>query len=179
MLAELVASVMGVPVVQSSAESLPFAPASFDAVTIATAFHWFDALRALPQIAAVLRPQGQLALVWNTRAEVDGWPAEFGDLLRGAQPPGLVGDWGSASIAEVRGSSLFGGLEAAEFPFAQRLDRDGLIGLAASRSYVIAMPAPTRRRLLDSVGRLFDYAAGSGSAVDLPYQAQCWRCTRA
>jgi SAM-dependent methyltransferase len=178
MLAQLAARGLDVPLVQSGAEALPFAPGSFDVVTVATAFHWFDATVALPQVAAVLEPGGRLALVWNIRSEADGWSAELGDLLRAAQPPGLVGHWATDSVRAVEESTLFGPLEAAEFPFTQALDRAGLVGLAASRSYVIALSSPRRRRLLESVGRLFDSAAGAGARVELPYTARCWRSQR-
>jgi SAM-dependent methyltransferase len=178
MLAELAARGLEVPLVQSGAEALPFASGSFDVVTVATAFHWFDAAAALPQAAAVLKPGGRLALVWNIRSEADGWAAELGELLRAAQPPGLVGDWATDSVRAVAESPLFGPLEAADFPFEQMLDRAGLVGLAASRSYVIALSSTRRRRLLESVGRLFDSAAGADTRVDLPYTARCWRSDR-
>jgi SAM-dependent methyltransferase len=179
MLAELVSrGLKGLPVVQAAAEALPFAAGSFNLVTVATAFHWFDASSALPQIASVLRTGGRLGLVWNSRTESGGWPETLGELLRGAQPPELVGDWGTGSVAAVEGSPLFGPLDEAGFAFTQRLDRDGLVGLAASRSYVIALPDARRRRLLEHVGRLFDSAADADSTVELPYLARCWRCTR-
>jgi SAM-dependent methyltransferase len=178
MLAKLAARGLEVPLVQSAAEALPFAPGSFDVVTVATAFHWFDAAAALPQVAAVLKPGGLLALVWNIRSETDGWAAELGELLRAAQPPDLVGHWATDSVRAVEESTLFGPLEAAEFPFTQTLDRAGLVGLAASRSYVIALSSTRRRRLLESVGRLFDSAAGADARVELPYTARCWRSER-
>jgi SAM-dependent methyltransferase len=178
MLAELAASGLEVPLVQSGAEALPFAQGSFDVVTVATAFHWFDAAAALPQVAAVLKPGGRLALVWNIRSEADGWPAELGQLLRAAQPPSLVGHWATDSVRAVEESTLFGPLEVAEFGFTQTLDRAGLVGLAASRSYVIALSSSRRRRLLDSVGRLFDFAAGADARVELPHTARCWRSER-
>lgn len=178
MLAELASRGLGVPLVQSAAEALPFAPGSFDVVTVATAFHWFDAAAAPTQIAGVLKPRGRLALMWNIRSEDDGWTTELGELLRAAQPPGLVGHWATDSVRAVEESTLFGPLEAAEFAFTQTLDRAGLVGLAASRSYVIALTSTRRRRLLESVGRLFDSAAGADARVELPYTARCWRSER-
>ncbi len=192
MLGALVSRGLGVPVVQSRAESLPFRSASFDVVTVATAFHWFDVPRALPQIAAALRPGGRLALAWNTRVESAGWPGRLGDLLRAVQPGGLPGDWGTGSVDQVVQSPLFTGVEHADFGFTQRLDRDELTGLVGSRSYVICLEPDRRRRLLDDVGQLFDDAVDTGSdsvdtgsdsvdtgpTVELPYVTQCWRFAR-
>lgn len=167
-----------VPSVQARAEALPFAPGSFDAVTVATAFHWFDAAAALPQIASVLRPGGRLGLVWNKRVEPDGWPRRFGELLRSVQPDQLRADWATASVKEVQQSPLFQRPEYYEFRHTQEVDRDGLIGLAASRSYVTAMELRRRRELLERVGQLFDAAADGGQSLGLPYRAQCWRYRR-
>ncbi len=44
--------------VAATGEALPLANRSVDAVTVAQAFHWFDARRALAEIARVLRPGG-------------------------------------------------------------------------------------------------------------------------
>lgn len=182
MLAELVVTCAGAPAVQSRAEQLPFAAAAFDAVPVATAFHWFDAARALPEIARVLSPGGVLALTWNTRAET-GMPARrLGQLLRDVQPAALTGDWATGSVVAVEKSDLFGRLAYAEFPFTQRLTRDGLVGLVASRSYVRALGAADRQRLLHDVAELFDTAATpaleASATLAIPYRTQCWRARR-
>src|SRR5918996_5563233 len=48
-----------------SAEEIPLADASVDAVFAAEAFHKFDDERALADIARVLRPRGVFVLMWN------------------------------------------------------------------------------------------------------------------
>lgn len=48
-----------------TAEKMPLDDSSIDAVFVADAFHWFDAPRALAEIARVLRSGGWLVLVWN------------------------------------------------------------------------------------------------------------------
>lgn len=161
--------------VQPAAERLPFNNASFDIVTVATAFHWFDTRQALPEIARVLRPAGHLALVWNTRTVTNSWTRDLDELLRAAQPATLQGDWGAGSVRHLEASARFETPERADFAHTQRLDRSGLVDLVASRSYVIVLSDSARQHLLARVEALFDASADPGGALDLPYVAQCWR----
>ena len=66
-IAEMRALIEGAEVVDGTAEELPFDDGSVDVVTVAQAFHWFDYDRALPELHRVLRPEGFLVLVWNSR----------------------------------------------------------------------------------------------------------------
>lgn len=69
------------------AEAIPVAEASQRAVTVADGFHWFDAPRALADIARVLVPGGGLAL-FATYPEWTGasWAHELGSLLSEMRP---------------------------------------------------------------------------------------------
>jgi SAM-dependent methyltransferase len=182
MVAELVRRV-GVSTVECAAEQLPFAAARFDAVTVGTAFHWFDAERALPEIAKVLRREGTLGLAWNLRQEQTDADRKLGELMASEQPTTLSGDWGTGSMVAVEQSPLFGGLEYAEFLFTQRLSRAELVALVASRSYVMRLPTDRRARLLDQVRTVFDEAVRDRDGGDrsaeptwtLTYQTHCWR----
>jgi SAM-dependent methyltransferase len=71
--------VPGVPVLPGSAERIPLDDGSVDGVFAAQAFHWFDKLLALPEIARVLRPGGVFAIVWNQGNDdlPDPRPTEF------------------------------------------------------------------------------------------------------
>ena len=69
------------PALLGTAEEIPLADNSVDAVLVAQAWHWFNPARAIPELARVLRPGGRLGLVWNTRDERLGW-APFTDVQR-------------------------------------------------------------------------------------------------
>ena len=87
-----------------SAEQIPLAPDSVDAVFVAQAFHWFDNEVALTEIARVLRPQGALVVMWNvpsgpTMPSITAveellapiWPQDFGfplDMMSRGWTPG-------------------------------------------------------------------------------------------
>lgn len=170
MRAELEAAVPGVRVLEGSAEAMPLPDASADVVTCAQAFHWFDHTRSLPEIARVLRRGGRLALVWNSRDDRDPWMARLSDVIGNE----TVHDWDVLPVLDEGG--LFGPVEKEQFSFVQALDREGLIDLVLSRSYLAKLPPAEREPILESVARLYDETAGSGG-VRLPYVTECFRTT--
>src|SRR5215212_10281534 len=65
MRAVLEAEVEGLRALAGTAEAIPVEDASVDAVFVAEAFHWFDAARAVAEMARVLRPGGGVAVLYN------------------------------------------------------------------------------------------------------------------
>jgi SAM-dependent methyltransferase len=153
------------------AEAIPLPDSSADVVVSAQAFHWFDHDNALPDIARVLRPDGHLALVWNSRDDRDPWMARLSAII------------GNETIEEsdvvpvLDASGLFGSVETARFEFEQVLDREGLLDLVLSRSYLAKLPPPEREPVLDTVAALFD-ATSHGEGVRLAYVTECFRAVR-
>lgn len=63
----------GITYKEASAEDLPFPDESFDLITTALAFHWFDRERFLPEVGRLLRPNGWLVVYNNGfRGRMDG-----------------------------------------------------------------------------------------------------------
>ncbi len=81
---QLVAAVPGVELVGGTAEAIELSDAAVDAVTSATAFHWFDTEPALREFHRVLAPGGRLALLWNARDESVDWVADIAALVSDA-----------------------------------------------------------------------------------------------
>src|ERR687891_580880 len=119
MRAKLAESLPAARVLAGTAERVPLADGSVDAVAVGQAFHWFDGDAALAEIHRVLRPGGRLGLVWNVRDEAVGWLAALTRLVDshvGTGPTFRSGAWQRAFDS----SSLFGPLQAARFPTEQR-----------------------------------------------------------
>ena len=171
MRAELATVLPGVQAVAGSAEAMPLPSSSADVVTSAQAFHWFDHDDALPEIARVLRPEGRIALVWNSRDDRDPWMAGLSAII------------GNETIEEtdvvpvLDASGLFGAVETAAFSFEQILDREGLLDLVLSRSYLAKLPQAEREPVLQAVGALYDETAEDGG-VRLAYVTECFRATK-
>ncbi|MEZ0110785.1 SAM-dependent methyltransferase [Catenulispora sp. EB89] len=57
-----------VPVVRGDGNALPLRDASHDLLTYAQSWQWTDTTRSVPEALRVLRPDGALAVWWNTTA---------------------------------------------------------------------------------------------------------------
>jgi SAM-dependent methyltransferase len=149
MLAQLSASLPEATVHVGTAEDIPLADASVDAVVVAQAWHWVDQDRALASVARVLRPGGTLALIWNLRDESVPWVGRLTDALHPA----------NAEIY-LRNPDIhhdgFGPIERAEFAWSAEFSREKLIELARSRSYFITAPEVEQQTIIDAVNRLLD-----------------------
>jgi SAM-dependent methyltransferase len=102
----------GLSVVETPAETLPFADASFDLVASGLAFHWFDQPAFLAEAHRVLRAGGWLALynhgftgvmiddpayeAWHRNVYYDRFPDPPRNLQTGGE-----GQWAEAGFAAV------------------------------------------------------------------------------
>jgi SAM-dependent methyltransferase len=172
MRAALRRAVAGIAVLDGTAESIPLADGSVDAVTVAQAFHWFDAEAAVVEIHRVLRPGGRLGLIWNVMGADAGWLAAVRELvhgIRGSAPAYGPSPWREAFHA----TSLFTPLAERTFGFVHALDEDGLLDRIASTSYVAALAAGERAGLLDQVREL---AGEVPRPIRIPYRTDVFTC---
>ena len=170
MLAVLQRHLPDVPTSVSGAEEIPLPDRSVDVVVAGQAFHWFDHERALPEIARVLRPGGYLALAWNVRDERIPWVRKLGRALGSA-----AAAEGTDSTDAVVQSDLFGFVEDTTFSFWQGVDRDTILDMAASRSYVATLDDETRQATLDAVRALYDDYGRGMDGMQIPYDCRCYR----
>ena len=174
MLAVLQRHLPDVPTSVSGAEEIPLPDRSVDVVVAGQAFHWFDHERALPEIARVLRPGGYLALAWNLRDERIPWVRKLGRAL-GSAVPDSGADENTDSTDAVVQSDLFGFVEDRTFSFWQGVDRDTILDMAASRSYVATLDEESRQATLDAVRALYDDYGRGMDGMQVPYDCRCFR----
>ena len=146
-------------VLGGSAESIPLADASVDAVFVADAFHWFSDRPAVDEIARVLRPGGSLVILWSHR-NGDASPAlpavdELFDRIRPTTPEGwnanriFAGEWRT-----VFQGTPFSELRQASVEHEHVLDRAGLISFLLSQSMIAARPNDERDEIAAELERI-------------------------
>ncbi len=165
----LVRAVPGVAVLDGCAEEIPVADASFSAVCVAQAFHWFDADRAIAEIHRVLEPGGALGLLWNVMDRDVAWVDHLQSLIhtwRGDNP------WyaGHAWRAAFEASPLFDPLRHEDFRNVQVVDLAGLRSRVSSVSFIAAAPEPERTRMLDAAVAVVADADLDPRRIEIPYR---------
>jgi ubiquinone/menaquinone biosynthesis C-methylase UbiE len=160
--------------VDGSAESIPLPDASVDVVTVAQAFHWFDAPAALTEIARVLKPGGGLAILWNERDEATAWVAEMSRIIRWHDR--TVSRYQHVDWAEVVATSeRYTALEERVIRWGQPMTQGVLADRVRSISYIAVMPSSDRERLASEVVGL---ASRLPEPFELPYICRVQWCHR-
>lgn len=77
MRAQLQQSVPGATLVDGTSWHTTLPSESYDAVIIAQAFHWFDDLKTLHELHRILKPGGQVLLIWNMESKKARWVEEL------------------------------------------------------------------------------------------------------
>jgi ubiquinone/menaquinone biosynthesis C-methylase UbiE len=159
-------------ILEGTAESIPLPDASVDVVTVAQAFHWFDAPLALAEIARVLHPGGGLSVLWNERDESTAWVAEMSRLIRWHER--TVSryqhvDW----AAVVAATGRYTPLEERVIRWDQAMTRATLADRVRSISYIAVMPPVERERLAAEVTAL---VSRQTEPFALPYTCRVQWC---
>jgi SAM-dependent methyltransferase len=167
----LAAASPGVTALEGSAEDVPLADGTADAVVAAQAFHWFDNHAARAEIARILASHGVFAPIWNVRDESVDWVAGLSRILEA----------GSAASAAVhsRPGRQFGPLflrtERAEFRHSVPHTAETLLEVVRSRSAYLVAPPAEQRRIDERVRRL---VGDLPEPFELPYVTVAFRAAK-
>lgn len=133
---------------EGTAERTGLQDESVDAVVACQAFHWFATVAVMREFRRIARRRA--VLLQYERDERDPFTRAYGDVVRSyaTDDTEALRQRGLARFAEFRSARV----KRAAFPSRQRLDREALVGRAASSSYLPAAGAPAaslRRDLLE------------------------------
>lgn len=179
-----------VRVLEGWGEAMPLPDACADAVFVSTAWHWLDPVRAVPEIARVLRSGGRLGVIWTSRDRAEDWIAEL-DLLRlpGISGPDVDSDV-PRTVDQVRAEldrqhsvtlpdgAEFTNVEAASFRFTRTITVDDAVAWLATNSSFITANAADRAAGLDLCRAALLERADSDQVIQMPMRSWCWRAER-
>lgn len=160
-----------------TAESIPVDDGWADVLTVAQAFHWFDHVVALPEMARVLRAGGGLVLVWNERDDTVPWVRRLSEVLaeRFEAEPEAPYDRRRDYDQIVERSGLFTDVHYRAIRHEHELDAELLVDSILSRSYIATLPPDAQAEVADAVRAI---VADQPERFGLPYIAETWWCTK-
>lgn len=182
MRAVLAARVPQAEVLPGRAEEIPAGDASFDAVFVASAWHWVDEARALPEVARVLRPGGRLALLWNGPDRTVDWVRSLfsgGRELTDEQIDAWDTRRRDRHTVNLGAGSPFAEPEQRFVHWTLPMTKSELEGLVGTYSVAITMETSQREAYVASISRFLDaqeQLARQGT-IEVPMRCLCWRAS--
>jgi len=162
----------GVTFREGTAEQTGLPTQSVDLVLCAQSFHWFNKAAALTEFHRILKPEGRIALMWNDRDPDDPFTEEYSEILCRTADREIFDRGERKSPDRLAESELFENFQTHRFTHTYLLDRDALIGLVLSSSY---MPKEGKayEQLLGDLQDLFDRWSTDGK-VTLSYRTMVY-----
>jgi len=165
--------------VAGTAQAVPLADGTLDAVTCAQAFHWFASREALDEFHRVLRPGGRLGLVWNVRDESVDWVAALTAIVtpfEGDAPRFYKGDW-----RRPFPHPGFGDLVETRLPHEHvGPPEQVIVDRFMSVSFIAALPNAQHAQVREQIEELIAThpALRGREAVRFPYTTLAFHCER-
>jgi SAM-dependent methyltransferase len=166
-------AVVGIDVLDGTAEALPVDVESVDAIVAGQAWHWFDSWAAVVEAERVLRPGGGVGLLWNEYDESVRWIKDIAGLgreskLRSQSPS--TREWRTAFDGRPRWTDL----EEVSFPHVHSVSRDQVVGRVMSSSVIAALTLTERARFAQRAREILDshQDARETETVLMPYRTQ-------
>jgi len=159
--------------VAAPAEDTCLATDSLDLVTAAQAFHWFNNDAAKAEFRRILKPAGQLALVWNRRKLSQPFQRAYDGILRELSPEYGEINHMNLDDSEIAGFFGPGEMRVLRFDNSQQFDFAGLLGRLKSSSYCPAEDSAHYIPLVTELLALFDQYAVEG-LIEFEYDTQLY-----
>lgn len=177
---QLLQNFPGITALAATAQAMPLADASVDAVVCAQAFHWFASPEALREIGRVLKPGGRLGLIWNVRDESADWVAELTRIMapyEGDTPRFHSGEW-----RRLFPNELFSELSETTLPYQHVGSAQAVIfDRVLSVSFIAALAADERERVTQRLAALIAShpQLRDRPAIAFPYVTHAYAGSRA
>lgn len=161
--------------VNGTAEKTTLAENSVDCITVAQAFHWFDRPQFQKECRRILKKDGKVVLVWNSR-DFESLLVRENDQINRKYCPNFKGFIGGMRGAVDEGDFddfFVGGYEIKAFSHPLRFDKQGFIGRNLSASYALKADDPNYTAYITELDALFEKYAVSNTLI-MPNITRCY-----
>lgn len=164
-------------IVMASAESTGLPEHSFELITAAQSFHWFDEDKFREECRRLLTPEGRLAIVFNSRLS-GAISAERDEIFRKYCPDFSERRSHMGIRSEEEGDKFlrneyFSSVEVFQMENPAIMSREQFIGNSLSLSYSLSETDPHFRSFIIELRELFDKYHKYGK-VAISYKTTCY-----
>ena len=121
--------------IPGTAEATQLDDLSVNLITVAQAFHWFDEAAAIAEFKRILKPQGQLALIWNRRDKQDPFQNAYEKMLRKLAPDYNVVNHMNIKDSQIQVLFKNETYQQKNFQYRQNFNCEAFLGRMHSSSY--------------------------------------------
>ena len=151
--------------VNGVAENTTLPDSSNDLLTAGQAFHWFDISKTKDEFKRILKPEGNVALLWNER-KINSTPflTDYENLLLkyGTDYKSVRHE----NIDDKKLSEFFDkGYKTKTFPNQQVFDFEGLKGRLLSSSYAPNESNPNYKQMIEALKQIFETHQQNGKVL--------------
>lgn len=151
--------------VDGTAENTTLDDHSVDFITVAQAFHWFDVEKFKKECKRILKPNGKIYLIWNTRDVSADINIRQGEIFK-KYCPDFVGFSGGIQENDNRILAFFDdNFERVEFDNPIFYDKTRFILRSLSGSYSLKESDENYAEFLNSIIELFDEFSVDGKLI--------------
>lgn len=159
--------------VNGTAENTTLAASSVDFITAAQAFHWFDTMAFKVECRRILKPDGKVVLVWNTRVAKSALVKENAAVCK-KYCPDFKGFSGGLEHMEMDIDRFFGNcFETKRFANDLLFDKTKFIERSLSASYSLKKTDIAYKSYLADLDELFERYAVAG-VLTLPNETAAY-----
>lgn len=167
----------GINVVSASAENTGIEPCSIGLITVAQAFHWFDEELFKKECMRILKPNGNVAIVFNKRSYKDcPISTERNTICQkycGAFQTGLMGKRTHEEGDLFLRNEYFSCVECFYADNHIKMDENAFIGDTLSRSYALREGDSDFSRFVEDLKKVFSEYEQNGT-VTIKYTVICY-----
>lgn len=160
--------------IDGSAEETNLPDKSVNFITVAQAFHWFDRQKTRVEFQRILKTNGKVILIWNSRVPESELIKENDELCRRLCPE-FKGFSGGSDVSLETYSDFFkdGYCEYKVFDNNRLLNLENYIGASLSASYAPLEKDDSYKLFINELTRLFDKYSIDGKLL-MPNKTRCY-----